>query len=64
MYERLFLSILCFYQTGLSTEEESSDAVKNAGYLGDIDTSSDKSCENVSSEFGDNIPLATFKGTL
>nr|XP_058956481.1 tetratricopeptide repeat protein 28-like [Pocillopora verrucosa] len=49
-------------ESGLSTEEESSDAVKNAGYLGDIDTSSDKSCENVSSEFGDNIPLATSKG--
>ena len=64
MYESIFLSVLYFYQTGLSIEEDSSDVVKNAGYLGDIDTSSDESCESVSSEFGDNIPLATSKGTL
>lgn len=60
----LFLSILCFYQIGLSTVEDSSDAVKNTGYLGDIDTSSNESCESVCSESEDNIPLATSKGTL
>lgn len=60
----LFLSILCFYQVGFSTEEDSSDAVKNTGYLGDIDTSSNESCESVCCESGDNIPLATSKGTL
>ena len=59
----LFLLILCFYQTGLSSEQKSnhleSNVVKDTGYLGDIDTSSNESCESVSSESEDNIPLAT-----
>ena len=59
-----FFQFCAFYQIGLSTEEDSSDAVKNTGYLGDIDTSSNESCESVCSESGDNIPLATSKGTL
>ena len=51
-----------FYQTGLSTEEESchleNNVVKDTGYLGDIDTSSSES------DSEDNIPRPTSKGTL
>ncbi|XP_022808807.1 uncharacterized protein LOC111345793, partial [Stylophora pistillata] len=52
-------------QLGLSSEEKSnhleSNVVKDTGYVGDIDTSSNESCESVSSESEDNIPLATSK---
>ncbi|PFX12167.1 hypothetical protein AWC38_SpisGene23914, partial [Stylophora pistillata] len=52
-------------QPGLSSEQKSnhleSNVVKDTGYLGDIDTSSNESCESVSSESEDNIPLATSK---
>lgn len=47
-------------QPGLNTEEESnhldSNVVKYTGYLGDIDTSSNETCESGSSESEDNIP--------
>lgn len=64
----LFLLILCFYQTVLSSEEKGnhpeSNALEDTGYLGDIETSSNGSCESVSPESEDNIPLETSKGTL
>ena len=59
--------LLC-YQTGLSTGEESnhleSNVVKDIGYLGDVDTSSNESYESGSSDSEDNIPRATSKGTM
>ena len=64
----IYFNFLLFYQTDLSNEEEScqleSNVVKDTGYLGDIDTSSNESCQSGSSDSGDDIRRATPKGIL
>lgn len=64
----IFLIFFYFNQTGLSTEDErshlESNVVKDTGYLGDIETSPNESCESGSSDSEDNIPWAISKGTL